>query len=245
MSTEGLYYDGEDERLTHDSDAAREERVRQMLREAYGAPEPFSGRTEEFTLDGSTYYQVSRAHWERMMIMAPPGIRALNMPRETAIPARDAGAAEALGWAMHPGLPVAEDTPPPGAWPDLGIGWAVEEILAAIRLVDWHLDEAAPAIYRDNPLANRWRRIAAGPASEGQEAVDALNLATGGNPRKGVIGNDETILGELGDGAVANLLAIQSVLKDTDATWAVFTAALAKALARVPRERPEPRGEPS
>jgi hypothetical protein len=128
------------------------------------------------------------------------------------------------------------------------------DVLAAIERVDRHLDEAAPQIFRPDrrkgatgseaailaelnearALLNRFRRIAAGPASEGIEAVDALNEAAGGNPRKGVIGDTDTILGELGDGAVANLLAIQSILKNTDATWAVFTAALAKARSRVP-----------
>ena len=70
--------------------------------------------------------------------------------------------------------------------------------------------------------------------------MDALNLATGGNPRKGVTGDDETVKGELGDTVVAALLAIQSMTKDTDATWDVVMAALAKALGRVPRERPAP-----
>ena len=124
----------------------------------------------------------------------------------------------------------------PAPWPDLSRDWDVGEILAAVRVADRWLDEDAPEIYRTNPLANRWRRIAAGPASEGQESVDALNLATGGNPRKGVIGDDETIMGELGDTAVAALLAIQSITKDTDVTWAMFLAALSKILARVPEK---------
>lgn len=120
----------------------------------------------------------------------------------------------------------------------------VAMILTIIERVDQHLDDAAPEIYRQDSdasrLANRWRRLAAGPASEGQEAVDALNLATGGNPRKGVIGDDSTILGECGDAAVASLLAIQSITKDKDATWQVFMAALGKAIQRVP----VPGGEP-
>jgi hypothetical protein len=139
---------------------------------------------------------------------------------------------------MWRGQPPGQSAPP---WPDLSRDTIPAEIMAAVVIVDAHLDEAAPAIYRDDHpasrLANHWRRIAAGPASEGIEAVDALNLATGGNPRKGVIGDESTILGELGDGAVANLLAIQSFTKNADATWAVFIAALAKALSRVPRER--------
>jgi hypothetical protein len=109
-------------------------------------------------------------------------------------------------------------------------------VLQVVEVVDRHLDDAAPEIYRTNPLANRWRRIAAGPASEGQEAVDALNLATGGNPRKGVIGDDTTVLGELGDSVGASILAIQSITKDTGKTWDVVLAALVKALSRVPEE---------
>lgn len=127
-------------------------------------------------------------------------------------------------------------------WPDLSGEYNVLEILVALRLVDAALDAFAPDVYQGadpaSRLLNRWRRIAAGPASEGQEAVDALNLATGGNPRKGVVGDDDTILGELGDGVVANLLAIQHMTKDTDATWSVFIEALAKAVARVPVPRP-------
>lgn len=126
----------------------------------------------------------------------------------------------------------------PGCFWDPDVTW----ILAAIELVDAHLDAAAPEIYRqDNDasrLANRWRRLAAGPASEGQEAVDELNLSTGGNPRKGVIGDQGTVLKELGDCAVASLLAIQSETKNTGATWEVFLAALAKALNRVPDGNP-------
>lgn len=132
----------------------------------------------------------------------------------------------------------------PASWPDLSRDYDVGEILAAVEIADRWLDEAAPEIYRgDHPaskLANHWRRIAAGPASEGIEAVDALNLATGGNPRKGVAGDESTILGELGDGAVANLLAIQSFTKDTGDTWDVFITALAKILGRVPRKTGEP-----
>jgi hypothetical protein len=89
-------------------------------------------------------------------------------------------------------------------------------------------------------LANMWRRISAGPVSEAVESSDALNLATGGNPRKGVVGDMDTVLGELGDTVSSALLAIQSIAKDTSVTWAVFIAALAKALSRVPQPRPAP-----
>jgi hypothetical protein len=150
------------------------------------------------------------------------------------------------GW--HEPWNEGDQAPEPGQafmpWPDLSREYDVSEILAAIRVVDYHLDAAAPEIYRgDHPackLANRWRRIAAGPVSEAVESADALNLASGGNPRKGVVGDDDTVLGELGDTASSALLAIQSITKDTDATWAVFIAALSKALSRVPQPRPAP-----
>lgn len=112
-------------------------------------------------------------------------------------------------------------------------------LLHAIETVDAHLDSAAPEIYRmDHPasrLANRWRRIAGGPVSESVEASDALNLATGGNPRK-PRGSARDITAELGDTAFAALLAIQSEVKDAGVTWGIFLAAMEKALARVPRE---------
>lgn len=107
-------------------------------------------------------------------------------------------------------------------------------VLRVVQVVDRWLDDAAPPEYRDNPLANRWRRLAAGPASEGQEAVDALNLATGGNPRKGVAGTEDDVLMELGDTVSAALFAIQSITKDTGLTWQWVLAALAKALSRIP-----------
>lgn len=119
----------------------------------------------------------------------------------------------------------------------------LEILLGVIEVVDRHLDEAAPEIYRqDNDasrLANQWRRIAGGPFSEGREAVDALCLATGGNPRKGVTGGEAEILGELGDAVIAAMLAIQSRTKDTAATWDVVMAAAAKARSRVPPAAPE------
>lgn len=43
-----------------------------------------------------------------------------------------------------------------------------------------------------------------------------------------------TILGELGDGVMANLLAIQSITKDPAAAWAIVMGAAGKARGRVP-----------
>jgi hypothetical protein len=126
-------------------------------------------------------------------------------------------------------------------------------ILRVIELVDAHLDDAAPAIYRTDPaastelnearaLANRWRRIAGGPGCEVHEATEELLAVTGGNPRKGVHGSEADVLKELGDTACAALFAIQSQTKDIRRTWEVFLTALAKAQSRVPAPGGEPVG---
>jgi hypothetical protein len=123
----------------------------------------------------------------------------------------------------------------------------IPAILRVIELVDAHLDDAAPAVYRTDPaasaelnearaLANRWRRIAGGPGCEVHEATEELLAVTGGNPRKGVHGSEADMLSELGDTACAALLAIQSQTKDTAKTWQLFLAALAKAESRVPAD---------
>lgn len=136
---------------------------------------------------------------------------------------------EGYGWAVTP-----RNQPEPGPADVYNLAWA----LRAVEIVDRYLDEAAPEVFRqDNEasrIANRFRRLAAGPASEGQEAVDALNLAVGGNPRKGVTGTEDDVLLELGDTVSAALFAIQSITKDTGLTWQWVLAALSKALNRVP-----------
>jgi hypothetical protein len=115
-------------------------------------------------------------------------------------------------------------------------------LLMACETVDRALDELAPAEYRDNPLANKWRRCAGGPVMAA-EAVEALNLATGGNPRKGVQGSDTEVCAELADTTFSALLAIQSVTKDVKLTWTIVIEAAAKAYTRVPdalRNQPAP-----
>jgi len=110
----------------------------------------------------------------------------------------------------------------------------IDPILESVERIDAWLDAAAPPEYRDNPLANMWRRIAGGPGCEVHEATEALLAVTGGNPRKGFHGSEGDILGELGDTVVSGLLAIQSRTKDTGLTWKVFLDALAKVESRVP-----------
>jgi hypothetical protein len=131
--------------------------------------------------------------------------------------------------------------PAPGfmPWPDLSRDHDVREILAAILLVDAHLDADTAQAYRDQPLAGHWSRITKA-VDEAAEAKEALEGVTGENPRKGVCDTWEHVTEELGDTACAALLGIQHITKDTDVTWAVFIAALAKGLSRIPQERPAP-----
>jgi hypothetical protein len=117
-------------------------------------------------------------------------------------------------------------------WPELDRERDVGEILARIEAVDAHLDEAAPWQFRENPVANRWRRVTK-VCEESGEVWRALSGWDGENPRKGACGSRDELLAELGDTAVAALLAIQSLVKNLSQTWAVFLAALDKARGRV------------
>lgn len=158
--------------------------------------------------------------------------------------------AEGYGWAVTPAsqAPAADARTREASmaafdeaalvWPDLSGEYNVSEILAAVRLVDACLDATTAQAYQDQPLAGHWSRIGKA-AAEAQEAVEALGGVTGENPRKGVCDTWDHVMEELGDTACAALLAIQHITKDTDATWSVFIGALAKAVSRVPQERPE------
>jgi hypothetical protein len=114
------------------------------------------------------------------------------------------------------------------------------ELLEITEVVDAHLDAAAPPEYRDNPLANRWRRVTK-VCEESGEVWRALSGLTGENPRKGVCAAEEDLLGEMGDAVSALVCGIQSVTKNTDKTWAVVSAAFLKARGRV-AERAETGG---
>ena len=141
-------------------------------------------------------------------------------------------------------------------WPELREGDDVREILAALREVDTWLDAACSQEYKDHPLAQDWARTAkvSEEIAEAREermltlierahgqAIAELILATGQNPRKGHDPDaGHRMLCELADVVITGLLAIQHRTKDPDRTWGYFIAGLAKALGRVPRERPEP-----
>lgn len=106
------------------------------------------------------------------------------------------------------------------------------ELLDAVALVDAHIDAATAADYRAQPLAAHWARVTK-VCSEAGEVMDALSAWTGENPRKGVCGTLDDLLGELGDTVSAGLCAIQHLTKDTGQTWDVVSAALIKARKRV------------
>lgn len=106
------------------------------------------------------------------------------------------------------------------------------ELLEAVEMVDAHIDAATAEEYRAQPLAADWARVTK-VCEEAGEVWAALSKLTGENPRKGVCGTRGELLGELGDTAMAAICAIQHLTKNTDETWAVFSAALLKARGRV------------
>lgn len=106
-------------------------------------------------------------------------------------------------------------------------GLTLPEFLEAAQTAnDWLDSDVAPQ-YRAQPLAHLWARVTK-VCSEAGEVMDALSALTGENPRKGVCGTEAELLGELGDAAIAPILAIQHLTGDTAATWAVVSAALVK-----------------
>lgn len=105
-------------------------------------------------------------------------------------------------------------------------------LLGAVERVDEHLDEAVPQAYRESELAGHWRRVTK-VCEESGEVWKALSRWTGENPRLGVSGTMEDVIGELGDTAFGALLAMQHLLKDPDAVWAALLAAASKADLRV------------
>jgi hypothetical protein len=72
-----------------------------------------------------------------------------------------------------------------------------DEALNYLRLVDLRIDRDGAQVYKDQPLAQDWARVAK-VCEEAGEAIDALIRMTGQNPRKGVCGTELALLGELG-----------------------------------------------
>jgi len=123
----------------------------------------------------------------------------------------------------------AEPAAPPVVSSVHDLAW----VLRVAGAVDAWLDGDVAKTYRDQPLAQDWARTAK-VCEEAGEAIAELIGVTGQNPRKGVHSTREALLKELGDVVCTGLFAIQHFTKDTDATWAVVSGALAKAMSRVP-----------
>jgi NTP pyrophosphatase (non-canonical NTP hydrolase) len=107
-------------------------------------------------------------------------------------------------------------------------------MLKAVEVVDTWLDSDVSPDYRAQPLAHDWARITK-VCEEAGEVWRALSKETGENPRKGVCGTEDELLGELGDTVCAGLFAIQHRTKDTTRTLAIVATALAKARERAER----------
>jgi hypothetical protein len=110
-------------------------------------------------------------------------------------------------------------------------GGTLTRLLAIIRNVDLWLDAEVAGEYAAQPLGQDWARVAK-TAEEVGEAIAALIAMTGQNPRKGVCGTLDDLLGELGDTAVTAIFAIQHFTKNEAETGAVVVAAMEKAGAR-------------
>lgn len=104
-------------------------------------------------------------------------------------------------------------------------------MLAIARDVDAWLDGAVTSTYLEQPLAQDWARVAK-VSEEAGEAIAALIAYTGQNPRKGVCGSLDDLLGELADVFCTGLAAIQHFTKDPTETRAVLTRSLEKIEAR-------------
>jgi len=107
----------------------------------------------------------------------------------------------------------------------------LERILAIIHNVDLWLDAEVTETYVGQPLAQDWARVAKCSEEVG-EAIEALIAYTGQNPRKGVCGSRDDMLGELADVAATAMFGIQHFTKDEQQTGAVIMAALEKAAKR-------------
>jgi hypothetical protein len=118
-------------------------------------------------------------------------------------------------------------------------GIDLPQVLATIEAVNYWLDAAVADTYQDQPLAQDWARVAK-LTEEAGEAIAALIAFTGQNPRKGVCGSEADVVAELADTACCAMFAIQHFTGDIEATWAIISAALEKAGARVTVSVPEP-----
>lgn len=114
----------------------------------------------------------------------------------------------------------------------------LDELLAAVEVVDANIDAHTAAQYQAQPLAAHWARITK-VCEESGEVWRALSKWTGENPRKGVCGTRDDLLGELADCVSAAMCGIQHLTKDTDETWEIVSAAFIRARIRIAEYAPD------
>ncbi|HET9893737.1 MAG TPA: hypothetical protein VFQ44_02275 [Streptosporangiaceae bacterium] len=108
----------------------------------------------------------------------------------------------------------------------------LNELLNAVEVIDAYLDSHRNPEFLEQPLANDWARITK-VCEESGEVWKELSGLTGENYRKGICGTEEKLLGELADCVASAMCAIQHRTKDIGKTWAVVSAAFAKAMQRL------------
>lgn len=98
-----------------------------------------------------------------------------------------------------------------------------ESLFDDLAAIDAWLDSGVGKVYRRQPLAQDWARVAK-VSEEAGEAIEALIAWTGQNPRKPQ--RDEArveLLEELADVALTAILAMQHFTKDAALTGAYVT----------------------
>ncbi len=93
----------------------------------------------------------------------------------------------------------------------------IDELVELIEWMDDDLDENVAEVYKSQPLAQDWARVAK-ITEEAGEAIDALIGMTGQNPRKGVYGDYDDLYVELCDVALTALYALQHFTGSGDET---------------------------
>ena len=91
----------------------------------------------------------------------------------------------------------------------------MESLPELISWVNTHLDDHVSEVYKDQPLAQDWARVAKASEEVG-EAIDALIGVTGQNPRKGTYGTLDDLYDELADVALTAMYAIAHFENDID-----------------------------
>jgi len=98
-----------------------------------------------------------------------------------------------------------------------------QQFMSAVIAVDDALNANVADIYKSQPLAQDWARIAKS-AEETGEAVAAYIGMTGQNPRKGICDTREHFYDELADAALTFIYALQHFTKDARQTWEILSA---------------------